>query len=85
MKSEKALPADDAPLRAHVSSQRPAGTGVFIVFLDNGQAWRHEDYALGTYLREGDAITISKASMGSYRLTRDGANAKNWIRVTPVR
>jgi hypothetical protein len=57
----------------------------FIVYLDNGQAWKHQDVVLGEYLREGEAITISRAALGSYRLTRDAGKSKNWIRVTRIR
>ena len=53
--------------------------------LDNGQTWRHEDQTLGAYLKEGEAITIRKGTLGSYRLSRDDGDAKNWIRVSRVR
>jgi hypothetical protein len=61
------------------------GSSEFILYLDNGQAWRHQDQVLGEYLRQGEAITISRAALGSYRLTRDAGSTKNWIRVTRIR
>lgn len=75
---------EEQTLHATISSLRKAGAA-FTVTLDNGQTWRHENATLGAYLREGDAITISKGSFGSYRLTRDAGDEKNWIRVTRVR
>jgi hypothetical protein len=55
------------------------------VTLDNGQTWRHEDQHLGSYLKEGQTVTIRKGSLGSYRLTQDEGASRNWIRVTRVR
>jgi len=72
-------------LHARVTAQRKVGSSAFIVTLDNGQSWRHEDLHQSEYLREGDAITIRQAAMGSYRLTRDAGKVRDWIRVTRVR
>jgi hypothetical protein len=72
-------------LHAHISELKSAGTGRFLVTLDNGQIWRHEDAYLGGYLKEGEAVTLSKGALGAYRLTRDEGQSKNWIRVTRVR
>jgi hypothetical protein len=85
--SSKSKKDNQAPesMRARVERIRPAGTGVYLVYLDNGQTWRHEDEVNGAYLHEGDAITITKATLGAYRLTRDAGNGKNWIRVSRVR
>ncbi len=72
-------------LHAHIAKLGSAGTGMFLVFLDNGTVWRHEDSVQGDFLTAGEAITITKAKLGSYRLSRDAGLAKNWIRVTRVR
>jgi hypothetical protein len=58
---------------------------MFNLYLDNGQVWRHEDSVQGEYLRDGEAITIEKGALGSYKLTRDAGKSRNWIRVTRVR
>jgi 23S rRNA pseudouridine2605 synthase len=58
---------------------------VYLVTLDNGQVWRHEDGGMAPYLVPGDAVTISRGAMGSYRLTRDAGKSKDWVRVTRVR
>jgi len=74
-------------MHASLSSQKELGSSrTYNLFLDNGQVWRHENSHLGSYLREGEAITITKASgLGAYRLTRDAGSPKDWIRVTRVR
>jgi hypothetical protein len=72
-------------LHARIERLRNVTAVQSIVYLDNGQAWRHEDQANGAYLRTGDAVTIRKATLGSYRLTRDAGSSKNWIRVTRIR
>jgi len=76
---------EDLTLHARLSSQKSVGAGLFNLYLDNGQVWRHEDPVLGPYLKDGDAITIEKGALGSYKLTRDAGKARNWIRVTRVR
>ena len=73
-------------MHARLTTQRELGSSrTYNLFLDNGQVWRHENSDLGTYLKDGDAVTITKGTMGSYRLTLDAGKAKNWIRVTRVR
>ncbi len=77
--------ADEAQtLHARIAELKSASSGRYLVVLDNGQVWRHEDAYLGGFLKQGEAITISKGAMGSYRLTRDAGQSKNWIRVTRV-
>jgi hypothetical protein len=76
---------EDQILHARIVSLRKVNVGAYLVTLDNGQAWRHEDEVQGSYLREGEAVTITKATLSTYRLTRDAGNAKNWIRITRVR
>jgi hypothetical protein len=76
---------EDHTLHAHLTSQRDAGGGMFNLYLDNGQVWRHEDQMLGGYLRDGEAITIEKGALGSYKLSRDAGKSRNWIRVSRIR
>jgi len=82
---EKRQAAEDEKLHARLTSQKAAGGGFFNLYLDNGQLWRHQDPVLGAYLREGDAVTIEKGALGSYKLSRDEGKSRNWIRVTRVR
>ena len=83
--AEKRQTAEDKTLHARLTSQKAAGGGFFNLYLDNGQVWRHEDQVLGAYLRDGDAVTIEKGALGSYKLSRDEGKSRNWIRVTRVR
>ena len=76
---------EDQILHARIVSLRKVNVGAYLVTLDNGQAWRHEDEVQGSYLREGEAVTITKGTLATYRLTRDAGNARNWIRVNRVR
>jgi len=80
-----AVREEDKSLHARLESQRTVGPGLFNLYLDNGQVWRHEDQMLGPYLRDGEAITIEKGALGSYKLSRDAGKSRNWIRVTRVR
>lgn len=85
--ARKETPAEQRTLHARITLQDELGSsGIFNVHLDNGQVWRHENSHLGSYLREGDAVTITKVGgLGAYRLTRDAGRDKDWIRVTRVR
>lgn len=67
-----------------VASGRSSG-GLYYVTLDNGQTWRHESGSMEPYLKVGEAVTISKGSLGSHRLTLDSSKSKNWVRVTRLR
>lgn len=80
---DRAAAAEEAT-HARITALRRAGKS-FVVELDNGQSWRHEDEHQGSFLAVGEAITIRRAALGSYRLTRDEGAARNWIRVTRIR
>lgn len=84
-KLQPVVPEDEQSLHARITDLRSASASSFLVTLDNGQVWRHENAALGEYLRKGEAVTISKGALGTYRLTRDAGASKNWIRVARVR
>lgn len=84
-KFRAAVPEEEQTLHARIERLRTVTASDFIIYLDNGQAWRHEDQVQGAYLRQGEAVTISRAALGSYRLTRDAGSSKNWIRVTRIR
>jgi hypothetical protein len=78
-------PQDIWPVHARITDLRRSGIASYLVLLDNGQSWQHENEYLGQYLQKGDAVTISRAAMGNYRLTRDAGKSKDWIRVNRVR
>ncbi|HEY4214772.1 MAG TPA: hypothetical protein VGM84_25070 [Steroidobacteraceae bacterium] len=75
---------EELTLHARLSSQKSVGAGRFNLYLDNGQVWRHEDSELGFYLKDGDAITIKKGALGSYKLSRDTGRWRDWILVRRV-
>jgi hypothetical protein len=81
---QSARQAEELALTARITGLDKAGSA-FFVSLDNGQVWRHENSAQGEYLKMGESVTITRAALGSYRLTRDAGQAKNWIRVSRVR
>lgn len=72
-------------MQARIATLRNGNGGVYFITLDNGQVWRHESGSMAEYLNQGAAVTISKAALGSYRLTLDDGRSKNWIRVSRVR
>jgi hypothetical protein len=72
-------------VHATISRLSTVGTSSYMVYLDNGQVWRHDDSYQGSFLHTGDAVTITRAALGSYRMTRDESKAHNWIRVSRVR
>jgi hypothetical protein len=85
MKSRPQAPQQAVALRATIAQLRQSAPGEFMVTLDNGQVWRTDDTIQGRQLAVADAVTISRASLGSYRMTRDAIDAKSWLRVRRVR
>jgi hypothetical protein len=77
--------ADEATLQSRIAETRRSGGGLYLITLENGQIWRHETGSMAPYLLAGEAVTIRKASLGSYRLTLDSGRSKNWVRVTRIR
>jgi len=71
-------------LQARIVETRKATGGRYLVVLDNGQIWRHDMGSMAPYLLVGEAVTIRKASLGSYRLTLDSSRSSNWVRVTRI-
>ena len=76
---------EELTLHAHLTSQRAIGGGMFNLYLDNGQVWQHQDQVQGEYLRNGEAVTIERGALGSYKLSRDAGKSRNWIRVSRIR
>jgi hypothetical protein len=84
-KDRPELAAESAVLRARIASTRRGGQGTYLIALDNGQVWRHEEGSQAEYLKVGEAVTITRGAMGSYRLTLDAGSSRNWVRVSRVR
>ena len=83
--SSRAAKVEDTALTARITAIRSVDATASIVTLDNGQVWRNEDPRRSGFLKEGAAVTIRKGSFGSYRLTLDGGDSRNWISVIRVR
>ena len=64
-KIEADLPEEERQLQAHIRSVRSLPPDAYLVTLDNGQSWRHENMRQAEFLKEGDAITITRASLGN--------------------
>ncbi len=77
--------AEQASLQGRITQARRGAQGTYLITLDNGQIWRHEQGSMAEYLNPGETVTITRASMGSYRLTLDSGSKKNWVRVTRMR
>jgi len=52
-----------------VTFARHADDGMIIVTLDNGQVWRQQDADVTLTIEPGDAVTVVRASMGTFRIT----------------
>jgi hypothetical protein len=77
--------AQEPAVKARISASQRLSGGRYQITLDNGQVWRHEDGSQMEYLKAGEAVTISRAALGSYRLTIDSLNSGKWVRVSRVR
>lgn len=82
---EKGSAASTEILHARITASARGGQGTYLVTLDNGQVWRHEEGSQMEYLKVGEAVTITRAALGSYRLTIDSLNSGKWVRVSRVR
>jgi hypothetical protein len=76
---------EEATMQARIAGFRDAGGGVYVILLDNDQAWRHEDAHRASFLRVGDPVVIRRGSLGSYWLHRESDGTRNGIRVTRIR
>ncbi len=85
--SKKDRPDPKAPdqlLHAQIKEAREVRPGEYRITLDNGQVWSQSEPKFGFTLKAGDAVTLGKAAMGSYRLWRDQDGSKSWVRVTRI-
>lgn len=84
-RNQAQIAQEQRSLQARITQAGRGGQGTYLITLDNGQVWRHEQGSMAPYLNPGEAVTITPASLGSYRLTLDSGSRKNWVRVTRVR
>jgi hypothetical protein len=62
-------PSDAAKIEAHVVRLSSSADGRLILTLDNDQVWRQVVSSGEMLLKAGDAVTISRAMLGSYWLS----------------
>lgn len=60
-------------------SERPRGE--LLLKLDNGQTWTQTERRLGTLIKEGETVTISRGALGSFMLTSEAGVATRVRRV----
>ena len=62
---------------ARITSLKTDAEGMNVLDLDNGQTWRQISGSKALLLKEGDAVTITRAALNSFRLsTPSGRIAK---------
>jgi hypothetical protein len=52
-----------------VAYTRRTDDGMIVLTLDNGQVWRQQDANVTLTVEPGDAVTVVRASMGTFRIT----------------
>jgi len=68
-------------IRGVVTSLRRVDGGMIVVELDNGQAWRQQDADATLTIETGDAVTIMRASMGTFRISDKRGRSARFKRV----
>jgi hypothetical protein len=56
-------------ISAQVTSLRRADDGMITITLDNGQVWRQQDDKVSLSVAVGDAVSIARASLGTFKVT----------------
>ena len=56
-------------ISAQVTSLRRADDGMITFTLDNGQVWRQQDNEVSLSVSVGDAVSIARASLGTFKVT----------------
>lgn len=52
-----------------VTSLRHTNDGMMVLELDNGQVWRQQDSDVRLLVSQGETVTISRASLGTFRIS----------------
>jgi hypothetical protein len=68
-------------LSGTVVSLSRASSGLLTVTLDNGQVWRQTDTDTILTIETGDSVTISRASLGTFRLVDKRGRTSRFKRV----
>jgi catalase (peroxidase I) len=68
-------------ITATVVSLSRSGSGLVTLALDNEQVWHQEDADVTLIVEIGDSVTISRASLGTFRLTDKRGHSSRFKRV----
>jgi len=68
-------------ITAQVVSLKRQEDGGLVLTLDNDQVWRQQDSDSHLFVETGDSITISRASLGTFRITDTRGRSARFKRV----
>jgi hypothetical protein len=64
-----------------VTSLRRTDDGMIVVDLDNGQSWRQQDQEVALMIAAGDSVTVTRASLGTFRIADKRGRSARFKRV----
>jgi len=68
-------------ITAQVVSLKRVEDGGLVLTLDNDQVWRQQDSDSRLFVETGDSVTISRASLGTFRITDTRGRSARFKRV----
>jgi hypothetical protein len=68
-------------ITAQVVSLKALDDGALLLVLDNNQVWRQQDSDARITVQTGDSVTISRASLGTFRITDTRGRSARFKRV----
>ncbi|HEU5135962.1 MAG TPA: hypothetical protein VFU13_12505 [Steroidobacteraceae bacterium] len=68
-------------IKGVVTSLRRADDGMIVLELDNGQVWRQQDGDATLTIEAGDAVTVMRASLGTFRIADKRGRSSRFKRV----
>lgn len=68
-------------IKGVVTSLRRVDDGMIVVELDNGQTWRQQDSDVSLTIDTGDSVTVSRASLGTFRIVDKRGRSARFRRV----
>jgi len=64
-----------------ITSLRHGDDGMIVVDLDNGQSWRQQDREVALMIAAGDTVTVTRASLGTFRIADKRGRSARFKRV----
>ena len=68
-------------IKGVVTSLRRVDDGMIVLELDNGQVWRQQDGDATLTIETGDAVTVMRASLGTFRIADKRGRSSRFKRV----